>query len=111
MILLASCSEEKEAGSLVIDEKTVAFSLISGETRASASVSVRGASISMCDPVEGYNLFLEETITELGAVSAAETRGTPVYTENFATMYTDFYGAAYSAEGNTISTTPVVPDG
>ena len=111
-ISIASCSQEKDAASQVIDDKTVAFSVVSGETRAGASVSVRGASIPMGDPVDGYNLFLEETITELGAVPAsAETRGTPVYTENFATMYTDFYGAAYSAEGNTLSTAPVVPDG
>ena len=111
-ISLASCSQEKDAASQVIDEKTVAFSIVSGGTRGEASVSVRGASIPMGDPVDGYNLFLEETITELGAVPAsAETRGTPVYTENFATMYTDFYGAAYSAEGNTLSATPVVPDG
>lgn len=114
-----SCKEElvdeNGQGPVVIDDNTVVFSLMSGASTRSASTGTGSfveALIPMGDPVDGYEFYLEETVTDLDAVAySPETRGTPVYTENFADMYTGFYGAVYSATGTTLSSTPVAPDG
>ena len=68
-------------------------------------------SIPVGDPVDGHQIYLEETVTTLdGFCSVApETRGTPVYTENFANMFDSFSGTGFSASGTTL--TSVVPDG
>ena len=119
-ISFASCQEDfKENGqdSPVIDSNTVAFKLENGsiQTRSDvASPVISRQIIPMGDPVDGVNFFLEETVTLMDDVyyEGPETKGTPVYTDNFSTMFGGkFYGAAYSASGNTISSSPVLADG
>ena len=115
----ASCNEdftEENGSDPTVDTGTLTFTLKNSgpETRSETGMptTTKGVTIPLGDPVDGYNLYLEETITELGDVYAPETKGTPVYTENFSKMFGGkFYGIAYSATGTTLSSTPVFPDG
>jgi hypothetical protein len=116
---VASCNDDfKENGkeSSVIEANTIAFKLEKGgiETRSEdPSPVISRQTFSMGEPIDGVNFFLEETVTLLDDVyyDGPETKGTPVYTENFADMFSSFYGLAYSASGTTLSSTPVIPDG
>lgn len=114
---LASCSEELIDGNgngsnrpKSGDPNTLIFSLVQNgpQTRSEvASAPKLEAMIPMGDPVEGYNFYLEETVEEADAVAySPATRGTPVYTENFADMFDQFYGVVYDQAGTTV----VAPD-
>lgn len=119
MLSLAACNENfKENGkdSPVIEPNTIAFKLEKSgvETRsAGASNVISSQTFPIGELVEGVNFFLEETVTSLDDMysAAPETKGTPVYTENFANMFSSFYGLAYSATGGTLSASPVIADG
>ena len=115
--LMCSCQQElnDEKGNgqpMDKDPNTLIFSLVQSgpETRSTgAASSFVEAVIPMGDPVEGYNFYLEETVEEAGVVAyTPETRGTPVYTENFANMFSKFYGIVYDRAN---MTTPVAEDG
>ncbi len=111
---LASCVRDAEDnGKGDYDRNTLAFSLASRIETRSASDPAPGntLSIPLGDPVDGHQVYLEETVTTLdGPVpEGPETRGTPVYTENFSNMFTAFSGAGYAASGTEL--TPVVEDG
>ena len=116
--LMCSCQQElnDEKGNngrpMDKDPNTLIFSLVQNgpETRsAGASSSFVEAVLPMGDPIEGYRFYLEETVEEAGVVAyTPETRGTPVYTENFADMFSNFYGIVYDAAD---MTTPVAADG
>ncbi len=119
-LALSSCNtdfREHDPTPKVIDSNTLAFTLKENgpETRSGSDVltAVTGVTIPLGEPVGGYGLFLEETVTTLGtACMDPETKGTPVYTENFSEMFDGkFYGLAYSAPGGTLSETPAIPDG
>lgn len=80
-------------------------------TRAEAGVPVsqKSGSLSMGEPIDGLAYFLEESVATLDGsafFSAPETRGTPVYTENFANMSGGkFRGLAFPAETNSWNNT------
>ena len=114
VLSLTSCVRDAtDSGKVDYDQNTLAFVLASRiETRStSGNVPGKALSIPLGDPVDGLQLFLEETVTTLdGSVSEApETRGTPVYSENFAAMFSSFLGAGYAASGTSL--TPVVDEG
>lgn len=91
-IALTSCQQEKDIhGSSAAGENEITFSLQSAATRASEAASPvsESQSISIAK-FDGFELFLEETVTDLNY--AAETRGTPVYTENAGYLYKDKLG-------------------
>ena len=110
---LASCDEgfkEKNGSdSPEINANTIAFKLDRNdvETRSSdGSPVISRQIIPMGDPIDGVNYFLEETVTLLEGTYAPETKGTPVYTENFSKLFNgQFYGLARDASG-----TVVIPD-
>lgn len=80
--VLASCQREQSFDNHVFGENEVAFTLTRGATRAATvgSPVTKGVTVDL-GRVGNNNLFLEETITDLNAVSPG-TRGIPVYTEN-----------------------------
>ena len=91
-IALTSCQQEKDIhGSSAAGENEITFSLQSAATRASEAAGpvTESQSISIAK-FDGFELFLEETVTDLNY--AAETRGTPVYTENAGYLYKDKLG-------------------
>ena len=114
---LASCvqdvSDNGKDGKEVNDPNTLAFTLASKiVTRSSEEAApARTLSIPMGDPIDGHQLYLEETVTTLDdfVSEVPETRGTPVYTENFSAMFSSFLGAGYAASGTSL--TPVVDEG
>lgn len=126
-LLAASCDEDFQEGRgsfpTPSDPNTLIFRLketapatrseTTPETRSDRTASARGATIPLGDPVEGHELFLEETVTTLGEVcEMPATKGTPVYTENFVEMSGgSFYGLAFPASGGVLSTAPAIPDG
>lgn len=121
MLLSASCDEgsreENGPATILQDPNTLVFSLKNGvpETRSETApcTHARGVTIPLDSPVEGYELFLEESITASGAAfGAQETKGTPIYTENFIEMSGGkFYGLAFPASEGTLSAAPAIPDG
>jgi len=93
-IALTSCQQEKntEGNRNPAGKNSVSFVLQgSGATRSGeATASVRqGVNLSLGQIAEGVELFLEETVADL---DVAETRGTPVYTENLGYLYRDKMG-------------------
>ena len=108
----ASCNngfnEDNNPDLPVIGTNTLAFTLDRSDVQtrsASESSVISRQMIPMGDPVNGFNFFLEETVTRLGASYAPETKGTPVYTENFHDMFgNQFFGLAKSSTG---TTTPI----
>ena len=80
--VLTSCEQEKSFNDHIMGDNEVAFTLTSRATRAAEVDSPVTKGINMkLGRVGNNNLFIEETITDLNAVSP-ETRGIPVYTEN-----------------------------
>ena len=80
--MLASCQREQSFDDHVFGENEVAFTFTRGGTRAAevGNPVTKGVSMKL-GRVGNNNLFIEETITDLNAVSPG-TRGVPVYTEN-----------------------------
>lgn len=110
-----SCQEdfkEENGGNDIDDSNTIAFTLKSSVvTRSEGSSSVATRSFSLGDPIEGHSFFLEETVTYLDDIYAQspETKGTPIYTENFNKMFASLIGVGYAKSGSSLST--VVPSG
>lgn len=101
-IALTSCDREKDFNDRTsLDKDAIAFSLQSAATRAADAVSTetQGISMPVAKLADGIDLYMEETITDLNY--AAETRGTPVYTENVGYLYKDLLGvyAEYGTKG------------
>ena len=98
-----------ETGSVI----TLAFTLAREASTRSPQDTIPASTLSIPvgDPVDGHQIYLEETVTTLDGVYSVtpETRGTPVYTENFSNMFDSFSGTGFAASGTTL--TPVVPDG
>ena len=87
-IALTSCQQEKEvSGAKGLGKGDIAFALQDVATRAAeeAVPSMKGVTIPFAK-MEGLELTLEETIADLNS-AAPETRGTPVYTENFGVLH------------------------
>jgi hypothetical protein len=92
----ASCNEdikeENGSESPSLANKTIAFSLknssLDTRSETGAPALKQGATISLGDPIDGQYVYLEETIGSLDDIYFAgpETKGTPVYTENFSEM-------------------------
>lgn len=91
-VLLTSCQEEKDYKENAGGANEVAFILQGGAaTRANdavESVPVREGISKEIAQIGDQKLFLEETIVDLNAINA-ETRGTPLYTENLGHIYRD----------------------
>lgn len=116
----ASCDEDfKENGndSPVIESNAIAFKLEKSnvETRsADASPVISRQMISMGEPIDGMNFYLEETVTRMDDVyyTGPETKGTPVYTENFSTIFGGkFYGVAFAESDSGLAEEAAVSDG
>lgn len=93
-IALTSCQQEKNTEGNInpAGKNSVSFVLQGGGATRSgeATAPVRqGVNLSLGQIAEGVELFLEETIADL---DVAETRGTPVYTENLGYLYRDKMG-------------------
>lgn len=97
-IALTSCQREKDINGNTAGDNEVAFSLSGAATRAADEVSpmTEGVSISL-GRINNFELFMDETVTDLNY--AAETRGTPVYTENVGYLYKDMLGVYTDGAG------------
>ena len=105
--LMSSCQSEKDIETPV--SRTGEVSLVLGgiATRAEATTaaSVMRNNYDLGEIEEGVKLTLEEIVTEMGDLveDAAETRGTPAYTENVTSVYGDsFNGVIYGASGQVV---------
>ena len=103
-IALTSCQREKNFKDGTADAKEVAFAIQGGGTRSAETVAPvqEGVSIPI-GKVDNFNLFLEETVVDLNAIGA-ETRGTPVYTENLGYLYKDQLGVYAESAGGVDAT-------
>ena len=86
----AACNQEEDIVTGSNGEKTIAFT-IGAATRAAveAPQTMTLGKVSLGEPIEGQVFSLEETVTSLDDPAYfmdAETRGTPLYTENFNTI-------------------------
>ncbi|MBO6045465.1 MAG: hypothetical protein J6P69_06420 [Bacteroidales bacterium] len=99
--LVCSCEREKDITTPGVDAESKLVFKVGAATRAEFGTPVvkQGQILSLGDPIEGHQFFLEETVSTVGDeifVSTPETRGTPVYTENFDKMAVGkFQGAAF----------------
>ena len=99
-IALTSCQQERDiSGTKGLSKGDIAFALQDVATRAAeeAVPSMKGVTIPFAK-MEGLELTLEETIADLNS-AAPETRGTPVYTENFGYLYKDKLGVYTDSKG------------
>ena len=85
--------EEKTDGTPAIGENTLAFTIKSGiATRSGEEAPAAGATLDLGTAPSGEAITLEESVTSLDGIypefnaDAPETRGTPVYSENFKEM-------------------------
>ena len=90
-IALTACQEEKNFNGAT-GKNEVAFALQGAATRSAETAAPvqKGVTIPI-GKVDDFNLYLEETIVDLNALGA-ETRGTPVYSENVGYLYKDKLG-------------------
>ena len=97
----AACSQENDINTPGASGKNTLAFTVGAATRAEAGAPVveQGQLIPLGEPIGDRRFFLEETVVSLDDPSffaTAETRGTPVYTENFETMSGgSFKGAAF----------------
>ena len=103
-VTLVSCQQEKNFNGGTNGAKDIAFDLQGAGTRSAemAVTAQEGVSIPV-GKVDKFNLFLEETVVDLNAIGA-ETRGTPVYTENLGYLYNDQLGVHTDSAGGVDAT-------
>ena len=84
---IAACSQEEDiVGGTTGDSKLVFTVGAATRSEVSAALPVAGATIPAGKTEKGLGFYLEETVSSLddpSFFSVAETRGTPVYTQNF----------------------------
>ena len=84
---IAACSQEEDiVGGTTGDNKLVFTVGAATRSEVSAALPVAGATIPAGKTEKGLGFYLEETVSSLDDPSfftVAETRGTPVYTQNF----------------------------
>ena len=106
---------ELEPGALTF---TLAANGIQTRSESDAPAIEQGVTLSLGEPIEGQHVYFEETIASLDDVyyGTPETRGTPIYTENFQIVSGGtFRGFAWAAsrlvdEGATLDSA-TLPDG
>ena len=97
----AACSQENDINTPGASGKNTLAFTVGAATRAEAGMPAvkQGELISMGEPIGNNKFFLEETVVSLDDpffFATAETRGTPVYTQNFETISGgSFQGAAF----------------
>lgn len=98
---LVSCQNREFNGDMYIPEKgDIVFALPNKVATKAPEATVKGATIDL-GVVEGSNLFLEETITNLdeAVYVGPQTKGTPAYTENIGVLYANNLGV-HADKGN-----------
>ena len=93
-LTFVSCNEDVEenvSDSQILESNTIAFTLKKNEldTRSeSGSAVAEPESYPLGDPIDGQQVYLKETVVSLDNIyyEEPETKGTPVYTQNFATV-------------------------
>ena len=104
--LLVSCQEnEFKEDTYVPGKGEIVFRLTNNSKQTKSSdITVKGVTVDL-GISNGNNYFLEETVTNLDQMAyGPETKGTPAYTENFATLYKDFKGAAFKTTSGSFET-------
>ena len=122
-LALVACMQEvqeEKTGTQTVGDNTLSFVIKSGiATRSGESdapaVTETGISIPVGETPSGEALSFEETLTSLDGIiqEVPETRGTPVYSQNFDKMSGgSFKGLAFKvAEMNGANTGAFIPDG
>ena len=103
-IVAAVCSCNQEGYQENSDEgnDVISFVMKSIETRSESSPTLANYTYRLGTSEDGTIFNLEETVTDLYAAEP-ETKGTPAYTENYATLYGGFSGLIYGQTGNTVA--------
>ena len=105
-LCLAGCQEEIDPGSGTgssSDGGTIALKIGGDESATKSSISSASKVLEPIDISEESgirNLIITEEVSSLDKVSAPATKGTPIFTENLATYYSDGLAVtAYSTSG------------
>lgn len=100
---LWSCSEDDITPSSHFSDNVIAFSVGANTTGATAAkrsdvhtYKLPAADNAAADTLSVYLTECIEPMAEIGSESVLLTRGTPIYTENFAQYYTAFQAVAYA---------------
>ena len=95
-LIISSCEREKDIEIPTLNPDEVSLVMSGIATRSVADAPVQQYSYSLGEIEEGVPLVLEEVVTEMGDLvdNVAETRGTPVYTQNVM----DVHGSAFNGE-------------
>ena len=119
-LTFVSCNEDIEenvSDSQILESNTIAFTLKKNEldTRSeSGSAIAEPESYPLGDPIDGQQVYLKETVVSLDNIyyEEPETKGTPVYTENFATVSDgSFKGLAFPVATMPPAGSAVMSDG
>lgn len=101
-LIISSCEREKDIEIPTLNTKEVSLVLSGVATRSEADAPAQRYVYSLGEIEEGVPLALEEVVTEMGDLvdDVAETRGTPVYTQNVLDVHGDtFSGEIWGASG------------
>ena len=93
-ILFVSCERENDINQHVAGDNEIAFRVVNPATRASIAETTN--LIPLEEDEDGNVFTLEETVIDLNAAGVV-TRGTPVTTDNAATLYKKFWAIAYDS--------------
>lgn len=95
-LIISSCQREKDVETYTVKSDEVSLVLGGIATRSEVAKPVIRTNYDLGEVIEGVKLSLEEVVTDMGALTddVAETRGTPVYTQNV----TDVHGTAFRGE-------------
>ena len=119
-LTFVSCNEDIEenvSNSQILESNTIAFTLKKNEldTRSeSGSAVAEPESYPLGDPIDGQQVYLKETVVSLDNIyyEEPETKGTPVYTQNFATVSDgSFKGLAFPVATMPPAGSAVMSDG
>ena len=109
VMLLPSCLKEQfeEEVVPVFNEGEVAFRIGSVSTKSGVEPKAEVLEIATVNVGEGHTLYLQDEVTSLDdAYAAAETKGTPAFTENVAAVHGTFSVVSLLENGNSAFAAP-----
>ena len=94
--VVCSCNQEGYQETSDEGNDVISFVTKNVQTRSESSPILGNFTYRLGSAEDGTMFNLEETVTDMYAVEP-ETKGTPAYTENYATIYGSFNGPIYGA--------------
>lgn len=109
-MLASSCIREKNFETYTPEPNEISFVLEGVATRSGEAAPLQVNTYGLGTDDEGHLFTLKETVMDMGSVGApAETRGTPVFTENVQDVLgSEFGSVVYGTDGTVIDDGPFV---